>query len=183
MKERMKKMLYNLYKGIENAIVDSNDQLYYIDLLIANSEFVDEVLSSEWFISNKYNSKNTFKVNFEFADGIVKPYIYDGDGGKRYITYLGKKNITDQKYTNVDFPKNSSEQNATIAKKAMKSLLPEQTEFVSTPFTKDMLEDYSEKSYKVNDGRLFPVYLPKSYVGFDGDIVIVPTWLAKKLSF
>ena len=70
MTERMKKMLYNLYKGIANQTVDSNDQLYYIELLKANSEFVDEVINAQWHISNSLNYKNTFfkiNINFEFV--------------------------------------------------------------------------------------------------------------------
>jgi len=183
MTERMKKMLYNLYKGIANQTVDSNDQLYYIELLKANSEFVDEVLTSDWFISNKYNSKNTFKVNFEFADGIVKPYIYDGDGGKRYITYLGKKNITDQKYTNVDFPKNSSEQNAIIAKAEMEKLMEGvNRDLASIKATKEMLIDETEKCYAIRANSM-KILIPKSLIGFDGENVVVAQWWVKKNAF
>jgi hypothetical protein len=181
MTERMKKMLYNLYKGIANQTVDSNDQLYYIELLKANSEFVDEVLNSEWHISNSLNYKNTFKINFEFAnDGIVRAYVIDGNLNRRYIDIINHKWINNQKYIAVPFPQNSAEQNAIIAKAEMKKLMEGvNRDLASIKATKEMLIDETEKCYAIRANSM-KILIPKSLVGFDGENVVVAQWWVKK---
>jgi len=184
MTERMKKMLYNLYKGIANQTVDSNDQLYYIELLKANSEFVDEVLNSEWHISNSLNYKNTFKINFEFAnDGIVRAYVIDGNLNRRYIDIINHKWINNQKYIAVPFPQNSAEQNAIIAKAHMEKLMEGvNRDLASIKATKEMLIDETEKCYAIRANSM-KILIPKSLVGFDGENVVVAQWWVKKNAF
>lgn len=176
MTERMKKMLYNLYKGIANGSVDTNDQLYYINLLIANADFVDEVINAQWHISNSLNSKNTFKINFEFDnDGFVKPYISDGNLNKRYISEFGYP-----EYITVDFPQNTKEFNANLAREEMKKLLPEHQDLTALKnITKDNLIDETEKCYAIRANSM-KILIPKSLVGFDGENVVVAQWWVKK---
>ena len=184
MTERMKKMLYNLYKGIANSSVDTNDQLYYINLLIANSEFVDEVINAQWRISNSLNYKNTFKINFEFAnDGIVRAYVIDGNLNRRYIDIINHKWINNQKYIAVPFPQNSAEQNAIIAKAEMEKLMEGvNRDLASIKATKEMLIDETEKCYAVRANSM-KILIPKSLIGFDGENVAVAQWWVKKNAF
>lgn len=181
---RMKKMLYNLYKGIANQTVDSNDQLYYIELLKANSEFVDEVLNSEWHISNSLNYKNTFKINFEFAnDGIVRAYVIDGNLNRRYIDIINHKWINNQKYIVVPFPQNSADQNIALAKAEMEKLMEgANRDLVSIKATKEMLIDETEKCFSIKTNSM-KILIPKSLVGFDGENVVVAQWWVKKNAF
>lgn len=184
MTERMKKMLYNLYKGIANQTVDSNDQLYYIELLKANSEFVDEVINAQWHISNSLNYKNTFKINFEFDnDGIVRAYVIDGNLNRRYIDIINHKRINNQKYIAVPFPQNSAEQNAKIAKAEMEKLMEGvNRDLASIKATKEMLIDASEKCYAIRANSM-KILIPKSLIGFDGENIVVAQWWVKKNAF
>lgn len=184
MTERMKKMLYNLYKGIANQTVDSNDQLYYIELLKANSEFVDEVINAQWHISNSLNYKNTFKINFEFDnDGIVRAYVIDGNLNRRYIDIINHKWINNQKYIAVPFPQNSAEQNAIIAKAEMEKLMEGvNRDLASIKATKEMLIDETEKCYAIRANSM-KILIPKSLIGFDGENVAVAQWWVKKNAF
>lgn len=184
MTERMKKMLYNLYKGIANQTVDPNDQLYYIELLKANSEFVDEVINAQWHISNSLNYKNTFKINFEFDnDGIVRAYVIDGNLNRRYIDIINHKWINNQKYIAVPFPQNSAEQNAIIAKAEMEKLMEGvNRDLASIKATKEMLIDETEKCYAIRANSM-KILIPKSLIGFDGENVAVAQWWVKKNAF
>jgi len=184
MTERMKKMLYNLYKGIANQTVDSNDQLYYIELLKANSDFVDEVINAQWRISNSLNYKNTFKIDFEFDnDGIVRAYVIDGNLNRRYIDIVNHKWINNQKYIAVPFPQNSAEQNAIIAKAEMEKLMEGvNRDLASIKATKEMLIDETEKCYAIRANSM-KILIPKSLIGFDGENVAVAQWWVKKNAF
>lgn len=179
MTERLKKMLYNLYKGIANESVDSNDQLYYIELLKANADYIDTVLNGSWFISNNYNSKNMFKIDFEFNnDGFVKPYIIDGNLNKRYISEFGYP-----EYITVDFPQNTKEFNANLAREEMKKLMEGiNRDLASIKATKEMLIDETEKCYAIR-AKSMKILIPKSLVGFDGENVVVAQWWVKKNAF
>lgn len=174
MKELTKKYLYNLYKRVHES--DSNDWIYYINLIEANIETVENLLNSNWRISNKLNSKTVLanNVHFEFINKKMKAYVYDGNGTKRYVPQF------EHDFIDIEFPTNTEIENIGIAEKRMKELLPPTTELKSTNLTKSDLEDYSEKCYKL---RADTIYLPKSQVGFDGDTVVLPIWLAKKYGF
>lgn len=184
MTERMKKMLYNLYKGIANGSVDTNDQLYYINLLVANADFVDEVINAQWHISNSLNYKNTFRINFEFDnDGIVRAYVIDGNLNRRYIDIINHKRINNQKYIAVPFPQNSAEQNAIIAKAEMEKLMEgANRDLASIKATKEMLIDETEKCYAIRANSM-KILIPKSLIGFDGENVVVAQWWVKKNAF
>lgn len=171
--EKFNKFVYSLYKMVQES--DSNDWMNYINLIEANKNIVAPILSSQWRISNSLNYKTVYfqKMHFEFGEK-MKAYVFDGNGAKRYIVEINCG------YKKIEYPSNSREENINYASKRMRELLEllPKSDLVLTKLLKSDLEDYSEKSYKVKG-----IYLAKSQVGFDGENVVLPMWLAKKYGF
>lgn len=190
----MKKQLAIYLLKILNMIsenTDYNDVWYFIELLLANQEEVEQQLEMEFHRSNAINSKKIRirEVGFtrftfdEDEDGNeikiekkqVYTYCFDGNGTKRICTLGPENNFIDVEYQHREFEEiiGLAEE---LKNKCLTALSGEEN-LIFCGVMKNSLIDYSEKCYRIGACGAF---LPKSQIGFDGDKVLMPPWLAKK---